>query len=50
MADIVHILNLDMYWNSSGLVVTRKMLVHEIFELLQYILQIPFSLILCVKN
>lgn len=42
MAGSVHILNLDAYWNSFGLVVTRKMLVHEIFEMLQNIWQIPF--------
>lgn len=42
MAGSVHILNCDMYWNPVGLVVTRKMLVHEIFEMLQYIWQILF--------
>lgn len=42
MAGSVHILNLDMYWNSIDLVVTRKVLVHEIFEMLQYVSQIPF--------
>lgn len=42
MAGSVHILNLDVCWNSVGLVVTRKVLVHEIFEMLQYLWQITF--------
>lgn len=42
MAGSVHILNLDMYCSSVGLVVIRKMLVHEIFEVLQCIWQICF--------